>query len=215
MTKPLNAKTPISPKIKTPNFNKKNTKKDPTKQNTQSALKPSKKKPAFFKSFTNQKQQEKYDNLNKKYLLLMAEYANYQKNRSKQIEELRKYEGKNLIQSLLDTVIDNFDLALKQEITDQNKAQFKEGIRIIYKSFKNILTQAGITELDCKGQVFDPNVHSALDSISETDVPANHIVHIVKKAYLFKGKLIRPAAVIVSTKPEESILEPKQNTNEE
>ena len=193
---------------------------------TQNSLIPSafaiqKKKKGFFKApekkekenQNEQKLREQYEALNNKYQFLMAEYANYKKHNMKQMENLRKYEGQNLIQKLLDKVIDTFDRALEQEVTEQNMVEFKKGIFMIYENFKDVLTQAGVKELDCKGQLFDPALHCALDSISVKEVPPEHIVHVIKKAYLFNDRLIRPAEVIVSEKSEVNAPEqtPEQN----
>ena len=73
---------------------------------------------------------------------------------------------------------------------------------MIYEKFKNLLKEIGIKELICEGQAFDPAVHYALDSTSSEDVPPEHIIKVLKKAYFFHDKLIRPAEVIVSKRPE-------------
>ena len=157
------------------------------------------------KEATNQNEQNwqaQYETLNSKYQFLLAEYANYKKNNLKQMENLRKYEGQHLIQQLLTKVIDNFELALKQEINQQNIIEFKKGISMIYENLKNLLKEIGVKEIICKGQPFDPAVHCALDSAPSEEIPPEHIVHVIKKAYFFHDKLLRPAEVIVSKKNE-------------
>lgn len=175
-----------------------------TKKDTTNTKKPTQKK-TLFKSFKKTDKQaepqKKYEELNKKYQLLLAEYANYQKHSFKQTQELRKYEGQNLIHTLIEKVIDNFDYALDQKITEQNKEQFQKGIMMIYTNFKNVLKEEGVIAVPCKDQPFDPTLHSALDFTTDTNLPPDHVVRVVKKAYRFKDKLLRHAAVIVSKKP--------------
>ncbi len=155
---------------------------------------------------------EQYEALNNKYLFLMAEYANYKKNSIKQMESLRKYEGQYLIHKLLTVVMDDFDRAMERELTEQNISDFKKGILMIYNNLKNTLQKLGVKEAGDKGELFDPNIHNALDAVSNKEIPPDHIVHIVKKAYFFHDKLIRPAEVIVSRKS--TVTEKNQDGNE-
>ena len=146
--------------------------------------------------------QAQHETLNEKYQFLMAEYANYKKNNMKVIENFRRYEGQNLIQTLLVKIMDNFDRAMEQELTEKNIADFKKGIFMIYENFKNILKEVGVKEIICEGQPFDPTIHCALDIVPNENMPPEHIVHVIKKAYFFHDRLIRPAEVIVSQKSE-------------
>ena len=142
--------------------------------------------------------QEKYRALDNKYQFLMAEYSNYKKNNLKTMENLRKYEGQRLIQQIITKVVDDFDRALEQNVTEQNLDEFKKGILMIYENLKSILKERGITEINSTGVPFDPAIHSAMDSLPTEEMPPEHIVHIIKKAYCLHDKLIRPAEVIVS-----------------
>ena len=145
---------------------------------------------------------EEHEKLNKKYQFLMAEYANYKKHSIKQLADLRKYEGQSLIQKLIDSVVDDFDRAVEQTLIETNIEEFRKGILMIYEKFQNLLKEIGVKELTCEGQAFDPSLHYALDSTPSEDVPPEHIIKVLKKAYLFHDKLIRPAEVIVSKRSE-------------
>ena len=68
---------------------------------------------------------------------------------------------------------------------------------MIYNNLKHILQSAGVTEEDPKGKPFNPEIHSALDSTPSGDIPPEHILYVVKKAYFLHDRLIRPAEVIV------------------
>lgn len=144
---------------------------------------------------------EEYEKLNKKYHFLMAEYANYKKHSMKQLTDLRKYEGQSLIQKLIDSVIDDFDRAVTQNLTENNIEEFRKGILMIYEKFQNLLKEIGVKELACEGQAFDPALHYALDSAPSKDIPPEHIIKVLKKAYSLHDKLLRPAEVIVSKQP--------------
>ena len=145
-----------------------------------------------------------YEALKRKYQFLMAEYSNYQKNQIKTIANIRKYEGQYLIEQLLTKIIDSFDRAMEQNLNEKNIEEFKKGISLIYEHLKVILKTAGVKEHDCKGELFDPTLHSAIDSAPSTEMPPEHILHVIKKAYFFHDKLLRPAEVIVSKKTEDN-----------
>ena len=150
----------------------------------------------------------KYEELNNKYQFLLAEYANYKKQNFKQMERLRKYEGQNLIYSLLEKVVDNFDLALRQKITEQNSVEFKKGIQMIYTQLQHFLKEVGVKEAVQVGEPFNPVFHNALAAQSTQDMPPDHVLHIIKKAYMFHDKLIRPAEVIVSKQEAKKVVKP-------
>ncbi|MDE0119433.1 MAG: nucleotide exchange factor GrpE [Bdellovibrionales bacterium] len=160
-----------------------------------------------------QKRKEEYAALNTKYHFLMAEYANYKKNNIKKLESIRKYEGQHLIYKILTSVIDDFDRAVEQELTEKNLLDFKKGITMIYNKLKQLLKEVGVKEIDCTGALFDPAIHCAVDSVVSKEVPPEHIIHVIKKAYFFHDKLIRPAEVIVSQKSPIKTLEQNKNVN--
>ncbi|MDE0518971.1 MAG: nucleotide exchange factor GrpE [Bdellovibrionales bacterium] len=172
---------------------------------------PPKKEPKLGQE--EQKRKVEYEALNTKYHFLMAEYANYKKNNIKKLESLRKYEGQHLIQKILTAVIDDFDRAIEQELTEQNLLDFKKGITMIYNKLKQLLKEVGVKEVDCTGSSFDPAIHCAVDSVTSQEVPPEHIVHVIKKAYFFHDKLIRPAEVIVSRKSPINNLEQNKDVN--
>lgn len=150
---------------------------------------------------------EEYEKLNKKYHFLMAEYANYKKHNMKQLTDLRKYEGQLLIQKLIHSVVDDFDRAVTQNLTESNIEEFRKGILMIYEKFQNLLKEIGVKEVACEGKAFDPAIHHALDSTPSEEIPPEHIIKVLKKAYSFHDKLIRPAEVIVSQRPQTDLPE--------
>ena len=141
----------------------------------------------------------KYEELNKKYQFLLAEYANYKKQTLKREQSFRKYEGSHLIQNLIQ-VIDNFEMALEQEVKPQNFESFQKGIFMIQENLKATLKSYGVRTGGEKGEAFDPAFHNALDSKATEEVPPGHVLQVVKKAYFLHDRLIRPAEVIVSQK---------------
>ena len=153
-----------------------------------------------------------YTEMKKRYEFLLAEYSNYKKQTIKQQALLQKYEGKHFITNLLNQVMDDFDRAMNTESTTQTNENFKQGITLIYEKLNRLLKEFNIQEIPCKGKPFDPAIHSAISSVATNEVEPEYVVNVLKKAYLFHDKLLRPAEVIVSRKDIEN--SNKESSNE-
>lgn len=64
-----------------------------------------------------------YDELNKRYLRLLADFDNYKRRTSNEKEDIYKYGAMNLIKELL-PVLDSFELALKNPPADAAESVF-------------------------------------------------------------------------------------------
>ena len=129
---------------------------------------------------------------------LMAEYANYKKQNLKHLENLKKYEGEIFIKNFINKIMDDFERAVISAKTEGSPETFKAGVLMIYENLKKLLKEHNIKEKPCKGLAFDPSWQSALSSAVDKDTPADHIISVIKPAYFFHDKLLRPAEVIVS-----------------
>ena len=134
-------------------------------------------------------------NEQEKTLRLNAELQNIQRHREEDIQKLLKYDGEELIKSLL-PIIDNFERALSLE-NDENK-QFLDGFKMIYRKLVEILDNKNVKVIDEKNVEFDPSIHQAVATESVEGVEANKVLDVLQKGYIYKDKLLRPAMVKVS-----------------
>ena len=130
-----------------------------------------------------------------KTLRLNAELQNIQRHREEDIQKLLKYDGEELIKSLL-PIIDNFERALSLE-NDENK-QFLDGFKMIYRKLVEILDNKNVKVIDEKDVEFDPSIHQAVATETVDGVEANKVLDVLQKGYIYKDKLLRPAMVKVS-----------------
>jgi molecular chaperone GrpE len=70
---------------------------------------------------------------------------------------------------------------------------------MIYRQLMEQLQQEGLSPIQAVGLPFDPNLHDALATDHTSDRPANTVVEELQKGYLFQDRVLRPAAVRVST----------------
>ena len=132
------------------------------------------------------------------YLYLRAEFENYKKNSLKERSDLLKFGAERVLRDLLE-VVDNFDRALAQQVTAENLGQFKTGIELTAKEFKDALTKNGVQEVSSLGQPFNPLVHEAISSEPTNAVTEGHVTQVFKKPYKLHDKIIRLGQVVVAT----------------
>lgn len=130
-----------------------------------------------------------------KTLRLNAELQNIQRHREEDIQRLLKYEGEELIKSLL-PIIDNFERALSLE-NEENK-EFLTGFNMIYKRLIEILDNNKVEVINQNNVEFDPSIHQAVVTDKVEGMEANQVIEVLQKGYKYKDKLLRPAMVKVS-----------------
>lgn len=133
---------------------------------------------------------EKEDRLKR----LMAEFDNYKKRSTKERETLYHSLTADIIKSLL-PVVDNLEKATLVETTDDN---YKQGIELVLKQFKEVLNANGVKEIVAVGQTFDPELHEAVSSVVDENLGEKEIKEEFRKGYKIGDKVIRHSMVVVA-----------------
>ncbi|MCX8176428.1 MAG: nucleotide exchange factor GrpE [Candidatus Bathyarchaeota archaeon] len=128
---------------------------------------------------------------------LQADFENYLKRVKREIEETVDVSKGKLIQKLLD-VVDNLELALKIGLESKNLDALIRGVELTLNEFKSILEEEGLTSIKALGEKFNPNIHEAVGHVEVSNSPEDVVVEELRKGYMFKGKVIRPAMVKIS-----------------
>ena len=82
---------------------------------------------------------------------------------------------------------------------------------MIARQFSDILQRSGLETIDPTGQLFDPELHEAVQRIEGSEFPSGSVVGVFSKGYLFGGRLIRPAMVAVAVEPVSPLGEGSRN----
>lgn len=135
-----------------------------------------------------------------RYLRTVADLENYRKRALREKEEVRRHATSALVEDLL-PVLDNFSLGLKSAESHEGGAAFAEGFKMILSQMSSALRQNGVEEMNPQGQPFDPNFHEALAHVSHESVPDGHIIEVQRVGYKLHERLLRPAAVVISSGP--------------
>jgi len=128
-----------------------------------------------------------------------AEFDNYRKRVAKEKNDVYIDSVKEIAQQLL-PVIDNFERAIGASKDDEQEKEgnFKNGIQLVYRQFKDILRKIGIEEIECIDCPFDPELHNAVMHISDESYGENQVIEELLKGYIYKGTVIRHSMVKVA-----------------
>ena len=74
----------------------------------------------------------------------------------------------------------------------------KKGLEMIFTQYKKILEEQGVTEIEAKGQTFDPNRHSAVMHIEDDQYGENEVVQVFQAGFMLGDKVLRYAIVQVA-----------------
>ena len=72
---------------------------------------------------------------------------------------------------------------------------------MVLEQLKGVLERHGLKEVNPAGQKFDPHLHESLAHQPDSKVPEEHVVQVVRIGYTLNGRLLRPAAVVLSGGP--------------
>ena len=141
-----------------------------------------------------QKKQEELEELTDRYKRVMAEFENYKKRSSKERENLYGSILGDVVEAVL-PVLDNLENASKVETKDEN---YKQGVELVLKQFKDVLKSKGVEEIEAIGTTFDPELHEAVSSVQDESKESQEIVQEYRKGYKFGNKVIRHSMVVVA-----------------
>ena len=132
--------------------------------------------------------------VNDKYLRLAAEYDNYRKRTAKEKESIYGDAKADTIKPLL-AVYDNLERGIAQY--DEADAH-RQGLELILRQFTETLTKLGVTEIEAKGQPFDPGLHNAVMHVEDETAGENTVVEVFQKGFMLGDKVLRFAMVKVA-----------------
>ena len=129
------------------------------------------------------------------FLRKQAEFQNFTKRKEKEVEELKKFSSEKIITQFLGS-LDNLERAIESSVESKDFDSLLKGVEMIVKNLKDIMSAEGVEEIKAEG-AFDPVYHHAVGVESSEDKKEEEIVKVLQKGYMMKGKVIRPAMVIV------------------
>ncbi|MEN6399775.1 MAG: nucleotide exchange factor GrpE [Rectinema sp.] len=140
--------------------------------------------------------QAKYNELNEKYLRVLAEEVNFRKRMTKEKEEAAKYAISSLLSDLI-PILDDFDRGLASAEASKDFDKLHEGILLIQKQLSQMLeNKYSLKRFESAGKAFDPNRHEALFAEAAA-VEEPTVVEEYLPGYSLHDRVLRTAKVRV------------------
>lgn len=131
-----------------------------------------------------------------------ADHENYRKRAAREREEAVRYSNQSLLEELL-PILDNFEMGMQAASQDQSSMIYI-GMDMVRKQLNEFLSSCGVTEIASDGKAFDPNVHEAVSQEVAEGVEDGQIIRVMRRGFMLRDRLLRPATVIVAQSAEES-----------
>jgi len=140
-----------------------------------------------------------------RYLRLAADFENFRKRALKDREEAHHFGHQNLVKDLLPSV-DNLERAVEhaRKGGEGSGSGLLEGVELVLRELHALLAKHGVTPIEALGQAFDPALHEAMAQVPDASKPPHTVVEVFQRGYQLRGRLLRPARVVVSRPPEGS-----------
>jgi len=128
-----------------------------------------------------------------KTLRTLAETDNLRKRLEREKAEYFQFALADTLKDVL-LVIDNLERAMKAH---DAPTEFREGIDLIVKQMRDLLTKRGVTPIVCADGKFDPSFHQALLTEEAEGIEEPMIGEELQRGYLLNDRLLRPTLVKV------------------
>ena len=117
-----------------------------------------------------------------------AEYANYRRRTERERGELANTAKAKFATQLL-PLLDDLDLA-------EQHGDLSEGpMKAFADKFRAIVSGQGITEFGAEGDEFNPEIHEAVQDLSQGDTKV--VGTVLRKGYRLRGRVVRSAMVVI------------------
>ena len=151
--------------------------------------------------------EDKILELEDKIARTFAEMENQRRRFEKEREDAFEYGGFAFAKEALN-LIDNLDRS-KQILSNDKSLENTEALKkilehleVINKDIITVFSKNNINPIDCLNKKLDPNFHQAMLEIEDDQKEPGIIVQEIQKGFTIKDRLLRPALVGVSKKPE-------------
>ena len=161
--------------------------------------------------------QEEVRTLKEDKIRVLAEMENLRKRFDREKIDSIKYGSVNFARDILSPG-DNLERALsainQEEDHPQSIKNLIEGLKMVQKEFSSALEKNGISKINSMNEKFDPNLHQAMMEVERDDLDEGIVVQEIQTGYMMHDRLLRPAMVGVSKKPNQNNTADSQDEKE-
>jgi molecular chaperone GrpE len=143
-----------------------------------------------------------------RFLRKCAELENYKKRIEKETRAHTEFANEGLIRALL-PIIDNLERAMEHSAEEKNTGDealesLRSGLKLTLNELYSQLRAFGLEPVKAEGERFDPSKHEAISHEETEGVEGDTVITELRKGFILRDRLIRPALVVVSKRPEKA-----------
>lgn len=124
---------------------------------------------------------------------VQAEFDNFRR-RNNAARSEAWFDGARETVLLMLPVIDNLERALAAQA---EKTPFRDGVEMVHRQMLEVLSKRGVTEIDCLGKPFDPELENAVAQADSSEGEPGTVCTVLQKGYKTENRVVRHAMVRV------------------
>lgn len=131
-----------------------------------------------------------------RYIRLQAEFDNFRKRTLREKMALIESGGSDVWKAVL-PVIDDMERAIAASEKSEDIAALREGEKLIYNKFVDIMRQKGVVAIEALGADFNPDLHEAVARFAAGEEKSGKVIDVVQQGYKQGEQVLRYAKVVV------------------
>ena len=131
-----------------------------------------------------------------KYLRLQAEFDNFRKRTLREKMALVESSGSDVWKAVL-PVLDDMERAIAASEKSEDITALREGEKLIYNKFVDIMRQKGVVEIEALDTDFNPDLHEAIARFAAGEEKSGKVIDVVQRGYKQGEQVLRYTKVVV------------------
>ena len=131
-----------------------------------------------------------------RYIRLQAEFDNFRKRTLREKRALIESGGSDVWKAIL-PVLDDMERAIAASEKSEDIAALREGEKLIYNKFVDIMRQKGVVAIEALDTEFNPDLHEAVARFAAGEEKSGKVIDVVQRGYKQGEQVLRYAKVVV------------------
>ena len=131
-----------------------------------------------------------------KCLRLQAEFDNFRKRTLREKMALIESGGSDVWKAVL-PVLDDMERAIAASEKSEDISALREGEKLIYNKFVDIMRQKGVVEIEALDTEFNPDLHEAVARFAAGEEKSGKVIDVVQRGYKQGEQVLRYTKVVV------------------
>ncbi len=134
------------------------------------------------------------------YKRIAADFENYRRRLDRERDEFQGLGIQKAIEQIL-PALDDMDRARTSLQTVTDPKAILDSLNLVFTRFAKCLEATGVKQMEVIGEAFDPRLHEPVQEVESNEVADGAVLHELRRGYVYKDKVLRPALVNVASNP--------------